>query len=221
MNLKKTKSTFYTSYLLFFFFLACSFNSFSQNKKCTIFFNDGTRVSGLGKIKIDNFIKFKLNEDAESTIYDPKSIDKITINENGLTESYKYKKEKGAFHKWLKVIIEGKVNLYKNDISGFYFNNAASPSGFGTGMPMGMGMTSHVTYFYIDHEKDAEVFTITSFGNISKNFKKAASDFFKDCPALVEKINNKTLEKDDIEEVVNYYNENCNNSTIETIAKDN
>lgn len=217
MNFKKTKPTFL--FLLLFFF-AFAFNAFSQNKKCTIFFNDGSSVSGLGKIKVDNFIKFRLNEDAQSINYDPKSINKITINENGLTETYKYKKEKEAFHKWLKVVIEGKVNLYKNDVSGFYSAPTMTPAGFGTGMGMSMGGTTIVNFF-IEHENDPEVFKITSFGTISKNFKKAGSNFFKDCPVLVEKIDNKTFKKDDIEAVVKFYNENCNNPTTETIAKEN
>lgn len=79
-----------------------------------------------------------------------------------------------------------------------------------------------VTYFYVCRQSDAEAFRITSFGNISKNFKKTASEYFKDCPELVKKIEDKTFKKDDIEEVVRFYNAHCTakaeTKTAETIT---
>jgi len=216
MNPKKATFKFTILSLLFFFSITS--NVFSQKKKCIIYFKDNTTIEGLGKIKSDGAIKFKLNEDSDSKIYEADLIDKIKINENGLTQTYKYLKEKNNFPLWLKVIVEGKVNLYKNDISGFNFGPMAG-SGFGGGFGAPMAMSSGpVIYYYVSHEGDAEVFKITSIGNISKNFKNAASEFFKDCPALVEKINTKTFRKDDIEEVVNFYNKNCGNAESATTS---
>ncbi|MDO8317163.1 MAG: hypothetical protein Q7T12_06545 [Flavobacterium sp.] len=182
---------------------------FSQNQRCTIYLKDNTSVTGLGKIKTDGNIKFKVNSESESSIYEAALIDRIEMNEKGTNETYKYKKLNNNFEQWLKVIIEGRVNLYKSDVSGMYFAPGAmnTAGGFG-GMSYGGG--GNVTHYYINHEGESEVFKITSFGNISKNFKNAASDFFKDCPVLVKKIQNKTYTKNDIEEVVEFYNENCN-----------
>lgn len=182
---------------------------FSQNQRCTIYLKDNTSITGLGRIKTDGNIKFKLNSDSDSNIYEAALIDRIEMNEKGTNETYKYKKLKNNFEQWLKVIVEGRVNLYKSDASGFYFAPGAmnTAGGFG-GMSYGGG--GNVTSYYINHEGESEVFKITSFGNISKNFKNAASDFFKDCPVLVEKIQNKTYTKNDIEEVVEFYNRECN-----------
>lgn len=182
---------------------------FSQNQRCTIYLKDNTSVTGLGKIKTDGNIKFKVNSESESSIYEAALIDRIEMNEKGTNETYKYKKLNNNFEQWLKVIIEGRVNLYKSDVSGMYFAPGAmnTAGGFG-GMSYGGG--GNVTHYYINHKGESEVFKITTFGNISKNFKNAASDFFKDCPVLVEKIQNKTYTKNDIEEVVEFYNENCN-----------
>ena len=46
---------------------------------------------------------------------------------------------------------------------------------------------------------------------LSKSFKKTAAEFFKDCPSIVEKIENKSYKKDDLEEIVKFYNSSdCN-----------
>lgn len=219
MNPKKNTFKFYKfPVLLLLFCFGITSNVFSQKKKCVIYFNDNTTIEGLGKIRSDGAVKFRLNEDSDSKIYAADLIDKIKINENGLTQTYRYKKEKGNFALWLKVIVEGKVNLYKNDISGFNFGPAGG-AGFGGGFGAPMSMSSGpVIYYYVSHAGDTEVFKITSIGNISKNFKKAASEFFKDCPLLVEKVNAKTFKKDDIEEVVNFYNKNCGETESTTTS---
>jgi len=43
----------------------------------------------------------------------------------------------------------------------------------------------------------------------TKNFKKAASAYFKDCPSLVKKIQSRTFKKRDLEKIVSYYNNKC------------
>ncbi|CAM3668332.1 hypothetical protein [Flavobacterium chungbukense] len=201
---------------LFFFFFALTANS--QKQICRIYFDDGTVLSGIGKIRTDNTIKLKLNDDDKGTDYDPLIIDRIELERDGISQVYKYKKEVDGFHKWLKVLIEGKVSLYKYDMSGFNF--ATIPNSGFSGMNMGMGMASSpVTYYYVAHGEDFEVSIITSLGNISKNFKKAASEFFKDCPVLVEKINNKEFKKDDIFQVVKFYNTKCDTGNASTEIK--
>lgn len=221
MNFQKyiLKNQTYT--FLFLFFFGIIFTANSQKQTCTIYFDDNTVVTGLGKIRSDNFIKFKLDKDAESTDYDPMIIDKIIIEHDGVSQIYKYKKEKNGFPLWLKVVTEGKVTLYKNDISGFNFPLMMN-NGFG-GMNNNFGgmnvTTGSSVNYYVANGEEHEVFLITSLGSITKNFKKAASDFFKDCPILVEKINNKEYKKDDIYNVVKFYNTNCSNENASIEAK--
>lgn len=189
----------------FLLFIFLSSFGFAQNQRCTIYFKDHKILEGLGRLKLDGSIKFRLNNDSESEIYENELIDKVQISTNGGSDIYKYKNVKDDSAIWLKVIIEGKVTLFTNDITGFNFNSAGmSPMG---GMSYG---SSTVTHYYVSHEGEYEVFKITSLGTISKNFKKAASDFFKDCLVLVEKIQNKTYTKNDLEEVVKFYNSKCN-----------
>ncbi len=197
---------------------------FSQKQRCTIYFNDGTTLAGLGRLKDDGTVKFKQTEDSKSEIISKDNISKVELNEQGSIKVYKFKKLSGGFQEWLKEVVSGEVSLYTSDISGMYgpfmSTGFSTMGGVGGGIAFGGGGT--VTYFYVCHPSDAEVFRITSFGNISKNFKNTASEYFKDCPELVKKIEDKTFKKDDIEEVVRFYNTHCGvkaeTKTAETIT---
>ena len=215
--MKSKKNTLLNKYsLLFLLFLSIIFTAHSQKQKCTIYFDDNTSITGLGKIKGDNFIKFKLNDEAKSTDYDPMIIDRIVIENDGVSQVYKYKKQKDGSPFWLKVITEGKVSLYKNEYSGHNFGPTMSNNGINGFSGMNM-VSNSVTIYYIAHGEEFEVSVITSLGSLSKNFKKTASEYFKDCPVLVEKISNKEYKKDDIYDVVKFYNSKCNteNTTAE------
>ncbi|MDP5200648.1 hypothetical protein [Flavobacterium sp. DG2-3] len=204
--------------LLIFCLIFCSAQS--QKLTCTIYFDDNTSVTGLGKIKSDNFIKFKLNEDAKSTDYDPMIIDKIVIEKDGVSQVFKYKKEIDGFHKWLKVLIEGNVSLYKYDNSGLIFVPSMTPTGFGTNGFGGTNMySSSIEEYYVAHGEEFEVISISTIGGFGKNFKKVASKFFEDCPILVEKINNKEYKKDKVYDVVKFYNTNCNTENAATTSE--
>jgi hypothetical protein len=45
----------------------------------------------------------------------------------------------------------------------------------------------------------------------AKSFKKSIKKYFKNCPSLIEKVDNKEFLKDELLEVVEYYNRNCLN----------
>lgn len=58
--------------------------SFSQNNKCIIYFKRQYQSRGLGKLKMDGQVKFRLNEDSEKVFYEPKLIDRVEMNEDRL-----------------------------------------------------------------------------------------------------------------------------------------
>lgn len=203
--------SFFLTLLIYFISIP---NIFCQKESGKIFFKDKTTISGLCKIKGDDNIKFKKNKDSESITYDVKLIDKIEINEYGFFETYRYKAIKDEnTSKWMKVMIVGKVNLYKKDA---YMNYDSGISSSGFGGRIGTLGSGPVEHFYVSHEGNTEVFKITSLGDISRSFRKVASDFFKDCPVLEEKIKNKELKKEDIEQVVKFYNSKCGNTEIKS-----
>lgn len=66
------------------------------------------------------------------------------------------------------------------------------------------------THFLCRNDSEIVEKFIKSDEMLMVNFKKTASNYFKDCPSLVDKLKNKIFKKRDIEEVVTYYNTNCN-----------
>lgn len=194
---------------------------FSQDKRCIIYFKDNTKIEGLGKLKTDGQVKFRLNQDSEKKFYDHSVIDKVEINE-GKTVTYKFKKVGTLDKAWLEVLINGKVCLYTNST---YYNNpgfaAGGPNGGFGGMTFGGGGGT-TTYYYVEHTGDDSVFKIATYQGFSKSFKKTAADFFKDCPIIVEKVTNGSYKKDDLEEIVNFYNSSdCGKTIVEKSKTEN
>ncbi|MCF6280409.1 MAG: hypothetical protein L3J14_08690 [Flavobacteriaceae bacterium] len=74
-----------------------------------------------------------------------------------------------------------------------------------------VGMNSYtITSYYVSKHDEPLLTYLGAKGSLfSKNFKKAASEYFSDCPKLVWMIKNKELKKRDIVEIVDYYNKNC------------
>ena len=79
--------------------------------------------------------------------------------------------------------------------------------------PMGAGgpmiQSYNIVDYYVKRSNQQNATHLASNELFSKNFKKAASEFFSDCPLLVEKLQTKEFNKKDIKEIVTFYNENC------------
>ncbi len=65
---------------------------------------------------------------------------------------------------------------------------------------------------YFLHKKDQKALILVgSKGNpLYKNFKKAATKYFQDCPALVEKIQSRELKLKHLPEIIEFYKLYCN-----------
>jgi hypothetical protein len=213
MNKKKSFSISLVKSVIVLSCLVMTTLGFSQNNKCIIYFKDNTKVEGLGKLKMDGQVKFRLNEDSEKVFYEPKFIDRVEMNEGRLV-TYKYKKIDDFGSEWLEVLVDGKACLYTNSIT---YNNPSMGMG---GMNGGMGFSGGgtVTYYYANHTGENTVYRIATYGGISRRFKKTGANFFKDCPTIVEKIENGTYKKDDLEQIVKFYNlSNCGEGKEEAL----
>ena len=182
--------------------------SCALSNKTTLYFNDGKEKVGVGKLASDYQIKFK-TEGSKSKKYHFKDLKSVKMDTYDGTKKYIYLKVKG---KGLYSIVEevslGSVNLYKKVSEGY---TAGAPmGGVGSGAPM---MTSEHYYsisnYYVKKGNEAEITHLGSTSLFSKNFKKAASLYFKDCQALVNKIEQKEFKKRDIEKIVTFYNQEC------------
>jgi hypothetical protein len=191
--------------------LIISLNCKSQNQKATLYFRNGDTIQGLAKMSAWGKIRFRKNKQSTTENYDGKTVSKFDIEEDSsyIPNTYIYKllqnKDYSSRPVLMKMITEGKINLYKITTTG-----TSAPMGFG-GMGMGMGMSYSYENYYVCRDNSDIVIKLTTLGTfMGENFIKAASEYFNDCIDLVNKIENKVYRKKDIEEIVKFYNTKCN-----------
>ncbi len=186
----------------------------AQKQKATLYFRDGTTQTGLAKLfDLSNFggkIKFRKDKNSNKIIYTSLEIDKISIRENDIYVIYQYKivENKGTIV-LLELIAKGKVTLYRDQTQGYYSSGTRMGGGFNSS-GVGMGRSYSINNYYVSKD-NKNVSHLGSKGTLfSKNFKKSASEYFKDCSELVNKIQSKEFKKRNIVDIVEFYNENCN-----------
>ncbi len=183
----------------------------AQRTKAVLYFKDGTQITGLGKLKGANKVKFRKTRKDKAKKYDFKNLEKVKIYEADDINTYVYLKVKDKNHyRVLEEVIVGAVSLYKIVSHGQHAGvGMGGFGGAGGGMAIGMGTSFSIKSYYVKRKNDQAVTHLGSTSLFSKSFKKAAGSYFKDCLNLVEKIQNKEFKKRDIREVVEYYNTEC------------
>lgn len=194
--------------LLIIVVFAALLNVQAQRTKAELTFKDGTVKEGLGKL-VGNKIKFRANRNEKTIKYHFSLLKQAKIYYQDNISIYVYlEAENTKKPRVLEEVAIGKVSLYRTATQG-YAPYAGSHGGFG-----GVGFTGGHSYsiknFYVREEHEEKVTHLGSNQLFTKNFKQAASNFFKDCPTLAQKIQNKTLKKRDLIAIVEYYNQDCN-----------
>nr|WP_321223491.1 hypothetical protein [uncultured Psychroserpens sp.] len=178
---------------------------YAQKEHGTIYFKDGTLKKGLVKIKNNHELKFKENKDTkEAIIYTFATVKKVQIE--GFQMRY-YKKTNEAFqpNRLVYKLIDGKVNLYMDEVS--------------TTNSQGMVGGTALKY-YVDKENE-DVVQIYPGTPLGKSSDRIIAEYFKDCPKLIALLDRDAFRKSvkmrkgrrsqfRLEEIVKYYNENCN-----------
>lgn len=183
---------------------------YSQKGSGTIFFKGGKTLQGTIKIAVGDIVKYKKDKKSKKVKYSFKDIDRIEMYRGSDLDTYVFLKIKDQDNpKVLEEIETGRVNLYRIVTEG---TTAGMPmmNGMGGGMVMGMGHSYSLKSYYTLKQGEVEATYLGSTRWFSKNFKKAASEYFNDCPTLVEKIQNREFKKSDIREIVDFYNTSCN-----------
>ncbi|MBF4473790.1 hypothetical protein [Flavobacterium sp. HJJ] len=194
--------------LVFLFFILKLNFGYSQMKPATIFFDDNTSILGLGEIKKDK-IYFKVDEKDEASEWNYDMATSLVFSGYGFSEKYEYVKiGKNATPQLIQVADEGNITLYKqikvtNSIldvmqNGYYLNNGQRMGGNNL-------LESEVKYIYYVKKKGDDFAML--FPSHSKEKMLA---YFSDCPALKKKIEQKVFTKKNIEEMIEYYNNYCN-----------
>lgn len=109
------------------------------------------------------------------------------------------------FNAVYKVVKEGKkIGLYSRE----------GPGTVSMGAPgTAMSSTKGGTYLYFKRTSETKLTVIRSPGAINFNgsFKKIAKEYFSDCPNLQRQIAQENFEKQQLEEIIDYYESYCSN----------
>lgn len=155
-------------------------------------------------------VKFRKDRKSDKVKYDESQVAKVIFKNSDTEVAYfEYvqlsEKTKGLF----KVITKGKATLYARSVSVSSGNFMQGPSGPGFNSPnAGMWVYSFNDFneFYVLRENESIANPLIT-ARISRSFKKRAIEYFADCPALVTKLEEDIYIKDNVREVVQFYNQ--------------
>ncbi|MDX6748121.1 hypothetical protein SHK09_15090 [Polaribacter sp. PL03] len=170
--------------------------------KANLILRSGDTLSGIARINTQEEIIFKKKEKDEKIVYNYKTVSKVILEIDGDEIEYIYKIIIGRRINGIMLLEpygvfgKDKLNLFVDISSGSYNMN-----GF-------QGNTTKTTYF-IGENNNTGVTHLGIGNTYSKKFKKIAKDYFKSCPDLLEKINNKYFRRYGIRSIMEYYDQNC------------
>jgi len=197
----------------FIILIICVFTTLSvlqaQKTKAVIYFKNGDTIAGLGKIK-GNSVKYRKNRKEKSSKLHFSKLERVKIYYTDEITSYVYLKVKNQdTPKVFEEVTVGNISLYRT-VSQSY--NPGFGGGFGAmgGTGFSGGYSYTIKNFYVKRREQDFVIHLGSNQLFTKNFKKAASEYFKDCPKLVKLIQNREFKKRDLIEIVEFYNQQCN-----------
>ncbi len=133
----------------------------AQKNKATLFFKDGTELSGLAKLKGEKKvkIKFRKSKKTKPVVYHFKDLKEVQIFKGEEKETYVYVKIKNKSKpKVLKQLVEGNATLYEKTKEGF-----SPPPDFAN--PRGsvlMGMKYSISIYYIKKKEQKEAYHLGS-----------------------------------------------------------
>lgn len=191
-----------TSFLFLLFFFCLHFTN-AQYRTCELKLKTGETLQVLGKLKGSH--EFKYKKFAKDK---PKKIHFSEIEYVKLVET----RNKIRTFKYFRIARENKSRIMEEVIVGDVSLYIISVAGVGMmsqpGFPMMMDSGESVSY-YVKRPHNTEVILLEEPASTGKRFRRVATAFFADCKALVEKIKNKEFKAKHIEDIVRYYNEEC------------
>ncbi len=163
-------------------------------KKMSVTLNDGTSLSGFGKValvEVDDLLYFKNNKTEGNTLYDFNEIKHLTIKVNDIDRVFEYKTFNEEWFKLVEKIIVGKIILYQ----GYY----------------DLSSTDAKRVYYLSKKDDDAISSLKVCDTYNRSIQGILCGFVKDCPDLYKKIKSKYFKRYGIKDIVNYYNNNCFN----------
>lgn len=185
-------------------------NAISQNYAATVQYRNGTKAEGYAKLISKDRVKFRKSLSYKGTKYDFEEFEYVEIRYSQEKIKYVQLPVQGSDRKEIvQELIIGPVSLYSTTNSGY----APTAGNFGTaaGMTAGLGVNYSIENYYLKTQKSDSLIHLGSNQLFSGKFHKKGAEFFADCKELAVriKIKEKGFRKRNIEEIVKYYNSNC------------
>ncbi|WP_378188289.1 hypothetical protein ACE939_07460 [Aquimarina sp. W85] len=180
---------------------------YAQRSTAILTYKDGKQLIGLGKIRASGKIKFKKEKKDKAQDFSFDSIARATIHEPYGMVHYVQRRVRGTnTYVVVELVKQGVVTLYRTyDRS--YRTMRGEPDQFGSGFVT--SGSAPIKNYYVHKEGEIGITHLGSNQIFSKNFKKVASAYFKDCPVLVNKIETREYRKRDVKEILSFYIEHC------------
>jgi len=203
-------------YKIIFFLLIICLNTYSQTQEAIIYFKDGDSIEGFASLKF-NKIKFKVAQEDKPDIWDDEFVKKIAFLDFGAARTFEYVKLNSLDKpKLIEIITKGEATLYKklgsdyNLLDQIYNPHDGYPKITGTNLnPAGINSAPQqvAEYYYLKKPRDKYP-TCLNCGVINA-WRKNTSKFFADCDFIVKKLKGDKWVFEDIEEIVEFYNDIC------------
>lgn len=180
--------------------------------EATLYFLDGTDISGYATLKLDKAsfygapqdkIVFRVTKDEKADVWDQKTVTKVVFHDFDTPRTFEYIEinySNGTEITLLELIIKGEVSLYADALAAW------------NSKPKDPDEASHITpdpkYLKVKRDKETKLTTLT--GN-----KKKIAAYFNECPGIVERLENNTFSIATLEDIVEYYNDLCSDNFLE------
>ena len=210
--------------------------TFAQKGKSILILKDGTQINGFGEISgIQSIVSVKFKNDTlKYRTYKSKEIIGIDILENNYYRQFRYKYIDGdKFPDIMEIVSIDSLSLYVRVYEEVALSNSLLnyPRSINQYQPTLVELENgqkvdvvpirniyieinfpRYSYYVGAGESNQVEHLYTKGLPFSKSFKKSIKKYFKSCSSLIEKVENKEFSKDEILEVVEYYNRTCLNS---------
>lgn len=191
-----------------------------QKYEGDIYFNSGKIIKGYIQI-IDDDILYRKTKKDKRVIYDFSKIDSVSFfDKNKILRKFQYIKLNENDNPILAYVkIDDFLRLYKIIRDRTIIKNEKiilTDSEFNAtehrGREYELKQATATFFLKRRNEKFATYFISygTEYNKKTKKFKEVIYEYFKDCSAILEKVDGKAFKKKDYLRIVEYYNEECN-----------
>jgi hypothetical protein len=208
--------------------------TYAQKGNAVLILKDSTRINGIGEISgISSIVSVKFKNDTlKYRKYKSEEIIGIDILENNYYRKFRYKYKDGAkFPEILEIVSIDRLSLYVRIYEGSVLSNSFSNEPISrnepaqtvkldNGQEIKIGQSRNVYgeinfprySYYVGIEQSDQVEHLYTKGlPFAESFKKAIKKYFKNCPSLIEKVENKEYSNNELWRVLEFYNRNCLN----------